>query len=122
MESFVSRHLKPLHNLAVFHASDDHLIGQLEEVGNDPIVFESHVGVTIGNSWYELADVSAMKAGVGHFRGTAEFQQAVERLTNDVFDHLDKFEPACDMLVALTLRSEGFRSAPPIPGKGFWPE
>jgi hypothetical protein len=83
LETFASQRLKPLRNVSVFHALDEHLVGQLEEVGNDPIAFASHVGPAVGSSWYELTDLSAMKTAIGTLRETAVFQQAVERLTND---------------------------------------
>jgi hypothetical protein len=121
LDAFLKARLKPLRNLAVFHAEDKHLREQLERITNRTVVFQSARGTTVGASNYELADITAMQTVVGSVRSTDEFQEGVMAVTNKTIDYADKFEAAGDNLIALWLRDAGFDRRAAVPGEGFWP-
>jgi len=103
VEILLSKHLKPLRNEAVSHFLESELGPRLSNDDFDELTFVWGMGKTQGQTYYQLADMLAMRAFTGTTISREDFLARARELMQQTTDLAIKYQSAADRLIGEAL-------------------
>jgi len=107
-QNLISNSIKPARDSVVFRVGENDLAQALDAYSTDPVVFVTGIGPSVGNAYYDLADLLALSIYLGPSDDDLQPLGKAEKAFSESRDFAIAFLNAGDALIAEGLQKLGF--------------